>query len=549
MNKANLTKDSTEEGIGKVLDRIRKDELSRSLLVDLLSERHNVYLERPSYQMNRIKGYALASFLEVGLPDSAVNFILDELQNGRNAYIVGAAAKGLRGAKQPKAHYVSFLIQAVYNLKYHDDSFDLSVFKPDWPLKNHSNGRLEIFKTLQWLKGYAKGAVPELRSFLKNTEDFTPEMRDEILKTIQVIEEDQRELDLSCCDVEGKNTSRFSWLWNEMRNVRTIGNLSVQNEGGITQKLEDVIDQKPTVVTFFYTRCMNPNKCTLTINKIGWLQSELTELGLEHKVNLLAFTYDPTYDTPAKMRAFGENRGIKFGSNTHVLRTLPEEFGKISDFFKLGVNHVASTVNQHRLELFILNQHGDIETTYTRLQWEVENVISDLVKLVESSSKRRMSSKILYTTQQVVFPILVVFFPKCPFCWAAYLSVFGISGLQSIPYSPWLLPVIIGVMVLNLAFLYRKAMVRNGLIPFWLSLMGSLIVGFGYIMAYQPLSFLGVSLIFIGALLNSLTFRHWNNVAYFGRSILIILKRKMNIKPPPTFPHQIAQTLWFQRWF
>jgi protein SCO1/2 len=334
-----------------------------------------------------------------------------------------------------------------------------------------------------------------------------------------------------------------------MRNVSTIGNLSVHNEDGITQKLEDVIDQKPTVVAFFYTRCMNPNKCTLTINKMGWLQRELVQRGLEHKVNLLAFTYDPNYDTPAKMRVFGENRGIKFGSNTHVLRTHPEEFELISDFFQLGVNHVASTVNQHRIELFILNQSGSIETNYTRLQWEVENVISDLVKLVESSSKRGWGSKILNTTQQVVFPILVVFFPKCPFCWAAYLSVFGISGIQSIPYSPWLLPVIFGVMILNLILLYRKAVVRNGLIPFWISLTGSLIVGFGYTMAYQPLSFLGISLIFTGALLNSLTFKHWNNVAYFSNSLLIMLKRKLNLKPPPTSPHQTSQTPQNPQWF
>uniref|UniRef100_UPI0040473637 hypothetical protein n=1 Tax=Roseivirga sp. TaxID=1964215 RepID=UPI0040473637 len=59
MNKSSLTKDSTEEEIGKALDRIRQGELSKSLLVELLSERHNVYAERPSYQMNRIKGYVV----------------------------------------------------------------------------------------------------------------------------------------------------------------------------------------------------------------------------------------------------------------------------------------------------------------------------------------------------------------------------------------------------------------------------------------------------------------------------------------------------------
>ena len=36
----------------------------------------------------------------------------------------------------------------------------------------------------------------------------------------------------------------------------------------------------------------------------------------------------------------------------------------------------------------------------------------------------------------------VAFFPKCPVCWAAYLSVFGIAGLEQIPYAPWLQPVL-----------------------------------------------------------------------------------------------------------
>lgn len=525
-----LTKDSTEVEIGKLLDKVRNGELSKGLLVDILSERHSVYTERPSYQMNRIKGYALASFNEAGLSSSAINFVLDELQNGRDAYMVGAAARGLRGAKHPKAQYANYLIQAVHNLKYHDDSFDLTVFKPDWPLKNPSSGRLEIFQTLRWLRGYAKGALPELRSFLNNTKDFTSEIRKEIQKTIKQIEEDERDLELNCCEIEGKTYTGISWLWKRMLNVRSIGNLEVQNEDGQSQSLREVIDQKPTVVAFFYTRCMNPNKCTLTINKMGWLQKELTQIGFESKVNLLAFTYDPSFDTPTKMRVFGENRGLKFGQNAHVLRTRREEFSALSDFFQLGVNHVASTVNQHRIELFILNQNGRIETTYSRVQWEVEDVVSDLTKLINPSSKRRLISKISNTTQQVIFPIMVVFFPKCPFCWAAYLSVFGISGLQSIPYSPWLLPVIFGIMVFNLILLYRKAVVRNGLLPFWISLIGTIIVGVGYTLTHKSTSFLGIGLIFFGAVLNSLSFKHWSKVMCFVQSMLFKLKNKVLIK-------------------
>lgn len=512
MSSVQLTKDSTEEDIGKVLDNVRNGELSQSLLVALLSERHAVYNERPGYQMNHIKGYAIASFAEVGLPDSAINFVLDELQNGRTAYMVAAAARGLRGSKRPKAEFTGFLLKAIDNLRYHDDSLDLTVFKPTWPLHNPSSGKLEIFRTLQWLKGYAKAAIPELHGFLKNSIDFTPEMREEIQKAINAIEADNRELDLSCCDVDGKTATKNSWLKTDRRLIDSIGHLKVENEDGISMPLKDVVGHKPTAIAFFYTRCMNPNKCTLTINKIGWLQKELIKNGLEAKVNLIAFTYDPAYDTPAKMRTFGENRGMTFGPHVHALRTRSEDFATLSNFFQLGVNHVSSTVNQHRLELYILNKDGIIKTTYTRLQWEVEKVAGELDMLVNLSSKRRWLLKTANTVQQIVFSVAVVFFPKCPFCWAAYLSALGISGIQTIPYSPWIVRLIMLIMIFNLALLYRKSKARNGLTPFGISLAGVLMVMTGYLFTIKALAIPGIVLIFIGALLNSLSFKHWSKL-------------------------------------
>ncbi|WP_053991282.1 hypothetical protein [Mangrovimonas sp. TPBH4] len=149
---------------------------------------------------------------------------------------------------------------------------------------------------------------------------------------------------------------------------------------------------------------------------------------------------------------------------------------------------------------------------------------------VNRSPKQRWISKISNTIQQVVFPILVVFFPKCPICWAAYLSVFGISGLQSIPYSPWLLPVIFVIMLFNLVLLYRKAKLRNGFFPFWISLIGTLLVVSGYPLKQQSVSFVGIGLIFIGAVSNSLSFKHWRKLKFSIESILLHLKIKASPK-------------------
>lgn len=526
-----LTSNSSEDEIGRVIDLARSRKLSKRVLVELLSERHSVYKERPNYQMTRIKGYAMASFAQVGLPDSALNFVLDELQNGKNAYMVAAAARGLRGTKRPGSQYVRFLLKALANIRYHDDSMSLDVFKPSWPLKHPTTAKKEIFLTFQWLQGYSKGALADLRSFLENTYDFDPKTRDEIKKTIDVIEADDRSLDLDCCELDGKAGNSFSRLWKGIRNIKSIGHLEVENQLGVCQTLDEFIDRKPTVVAFFYTRCMNPNKCTLTINKLGWLQQDLLKTGLQEKANLLAFTYDPAYDTPTKMYVFGKNRGIDFGSNVHMLRTKLEDFDRLSDFFELGVNRVASTVNQHRLELFLLDQNGSIKTSYTRLQWEVEKVFGDIKSLLKTSSRFRWLFSVTNTTQQIGFPVFLAFFPKCPICWAVYLSAFGISGLNSIPYSPWLIPWIILAILANLIILYRNAKVRNGLTPFWLSLVGGLfVIGPGYQFSSQIFSFVGVGCILIGSLLNSLSLRQWSKLAHSVSSISKGLESASNSK-------------------
>ncbi|MEM8568154.1 MAG: SCO family protein [Bacteroidota bacterium] len=515
-----LSSDSSEEEVGKVIELVRIGKLSKNVLIDILSERHQVYQERPTYQMNRIKGYAMASFAEVGLPDSAQHFLLDELQNGRNAYMVAAAAHGIRGAKQPGSQYVPFLLQALDNMRYHDDSMSFDVFKPAWPLEKPTTAKRELFLTLKWLQGYAIGALPELKSFLKNTYDFDSQTREEIQSAIDAIESDSRKLNLSCCKIEGKEEYSFTWLWKGIKNIKSIEHLQVENQDGMCRSLESFINRKPTVIAFFYTRCMNPNKCTLTINKLGWLQKELLKFGLQGKVNLLAFTYDPSYDTPTKMHVFGENRGIYFGDNAHLLRTRQEDFKLLSIFFQLGVNHVSSSVNQHRLELFLLDQDGSIKTSYTRLQWEVEKVFGDIKSLLETPFRFEWISSILKSLQHVAFPVLLLFFPKCPVCWGVYLSAFGVSSLQSIPYSPWLIPWIMLAMVINLVILYRKLNERNGFIPFWISLVGGvLVLGPGYLYSNQFCSITGIIFITVGAFLNSLNHSEWSKLVHMYTSI------------------------------
>ena len=52
----------------------------------------------------------------------------------------------------------------------------------------------------------------------------------------------------------------------------------------------------PTVAVFFYTRCTNPNKCSLTIAKLAQLQAAIQTASLAGQIKTAAISYDPAFD-------------------------------------------------------------------------------------------------------------------------------------------------------------------------------------------------------------------------------------------------------------
>ncbi len=60
---------------------------------------------------------------------------------------------------------------------------------------------------------------------------------------------------------------------------------------------------QPSIVVFFYTRCDNPQKCSLTVSKLARVQQQLAERGLADQVRTAAITYDPGFDLPERLRA------------------------------------------------------------------------------------------------------------------------------------------------------------------------------------------------------------------------------------------------------
>ena len=137
------------------------------LLVELLPERIPVYRGRSANTVNRMRGYLLAAFESAGLPEEALPYVLEELESGRDAYLVAAAARALRGRESRSSDAVPFLLKAIANINYADDAVSFDSYRPSWPLSGHTTALQEICRDLRLARERGVVALPALRSLLE----------------------------------------------------------------------------------------------------------------------------------------------------------------------------------------------------------------------------------------------------------------------------------------------------------------------------------------------------------------------------------------------
>ena len=376
-----LDHETSEQEFAELVDRARR-ELDNQLLVELLPERRPVYRARSANSVNRMRGYLLAAFEDAGLPEEALPYVFEELESSRAAYLVAAAAKALRGRERRSSDAVPFLLKAIENIKYADDAVSFDSYRPSWPPAGHTTALNEIAATIAWLGSEASSALPELRNLLDEPRVLSEAARAQLESVVSRLT-----AAASCCATpvpspccaERAETAPPVTHENHPRTEVPI-DVELEDQDGARVTFGGFLAAKPSVVAFFYTRCDNPNKCSLTITKLGQLQRRLAELGLDVRIQTAAISYDPEFDLPARLRAYAENRGIVFNPSNRLFRTTGA-LAPLEEYFQLGVSFGESLVNRHRIEIFLLDQQGRIAATFTRLQWDIEEVLAQAADL------------------------------------------------------------------------------------------------------------------------------------------------------------------------
>jgi protein SCO1/2 len=354
------------------VDRLRALPDAGDELVDLLAEKAPVYAGRSTGEAERLRGYLLASFEATGLPASALAFVIEELETGLNPYVVAAAAKALRGASSLPERIVPLLLDAIDRVRQSDDvvRFDSRAAAASGTTPH--TALTEMFRTLAWLGPRAGAALPALQAMLaRDPPVFSAAVLAEIEKAAAAVSRPEQPALHSCCADRAVASSPAPLVETD------IADAELQDQDGAVFSFGQFFRGRPSVLTFFYTRCMNPNKCSLTISKLARLQRRVGEEGLGGQVNIAAISYDPAFDLPRRLHFYGAERGMAFDDRNRLMRTTGP-FEPLQLYFDLGVGYGSTTVNQHRLELVVLDDMMRPSADFTRIQWHEDEVFTIL---------------------------------------------------------------------------------------------------------------------------------------------------------------------------
>lgn len=507
----------SEAEFAELVDSLADNPIRHETLIDLLREDNPFYNDRGGAEIVRMRGWVLLALARTGLSDRDLPFVLEELDAGTDTYLVGAAARALISYPHPDASFVPFVLRALANTR--DEALSFEAYGEYATCSAGPSSLSELLAVLAWLGPQALSALPELASMRAQPGRLSKRLIAQLDQTVATITEvsarDEDETD-ACCALPGRLGQKL-WTSHERQSKESANSIVFEDQDGSLVRFREFFQERPSIVVFFYTRCDNPWKCSLTVTKLARVQHLLGERGLAGQIQTVAMTYDPVFDIPKRLRDYGQDRGVHFDEHHRMFRAI-QGFAALRSHFNLGVNFNESLVNRHRIELYILDGEGRMAASFERVHWNESEVVDRAMEILREnavpslaaartsvSGSRRAASAIF----GALAPIAWAFFPKCPICWAAYLSAFGMTGAQQIPYFSRMQPVLVALILINLVSVGFRVRATRRMSGLYLVSGGTVVIIFAKIvLGSSILTAWGIALTFAGSLMNAVEGSH-----------------------------------------
>ncbi|AOJ04391.1 MULTISPECIES: SCO family protein [Burkholderia] len=363
----------------------------RDDLLSLMREDAAIYRGRGATEVELLRAHVMAHIGAAGMADVLLPYVLEELETGLNPHALAAAARVARGIRPLPPEMPKLLVDAIDRIRHVDQFVQFDIY-PSPPTGGCTTAIDELIETLAMTCIGSRTERIALLNDIENDGHATPRTRALLQETLAAAGEDANPTgtESKCCGgtsqaepskaIKRKSRdcaqtdSRSTDSHVQPDSIAMLHNVELENQDGMRATFGQIFEGRPAVVGFFYTRCMNPNKCSRTISNLARLSRLLEDSPANRGTTVAAISYDPDYDVPDRLRRYGEDRNWPFGDRCQLLRTT-ESFAAVIEALHLGVGYGPTTVNRHRIELMLIDAAGAIKDLRLRRLWDEGDIV------------------------------------------------------------------------------------------------------------------------------------------------------------------------------
>lgn len=241
------------------------------------------------------------------------------------------------------------------------------------------------------IPGYMQGMTMEFK--IKNAADLqTMKPGDQITGTL-VVDDVSSWIEVTAVTEGGPALTPTTVIPGEPKPGDEIPDFTLVNQDGKPIHLSQY-KGRSVALTFVYTRCPQPDQCTLMSNNFAAVDLELQkEPQVYAKTHLLTISFDPEYDTPKVMRSYGASHTGRYADEKfehwEFATGSADEVKRIAEFFGLRYFKDSSTGEEqvmHSLRTAVIDPHGKLFKLYRGNEWKPAEVAADLRTLAGVSN-------------------------------------------------------------------------------------------------------------------------------------------------------------------
>ena len=240
------------------------------------------------------------------------------------------------------------------------------------------------------IPGYMAGMTMDFK--IKNAADLqTMKPGDQITGTL-VVDDLSSWVEVTAIAEGGPALTPTTVVPGEAKPGDEIPDFTLMNQDGKPLHLSQY-KGKALALTFVYTRCPQPDQCTLMSNNFAAIDQDLQKQpDIYAKTHLLTISFDPEYDTPKVMRSYGASHTGRYSAEKfdhwEFATGSADEVKRIAEYFGLRYFKDSSTGEDqvmHSLRTAVIDSNGKLVKLYRGNEWKPAELADDLKSLAGST--------------------------------------------------------------------------------------------------------------------------------------------------------------------